>query len=372
MANPGLSKEERRRTLAAYRKHGGRLSKAASELGLSRTTYQSRIDNLRAAGVKLPTITVDVRSAPGGMARKLAETERRASAAESQVEALQADVKRLRAARLQPVPKPKVRRAEREDRVIVIWPDMHGAKQDRAAVAAFLGDLKRLQPSRGVSLGDMADCGGFLGAHHVLGFVAEAADTYEEDTEAVNKFLDAVQGVSPFEDGLDWVEGNHEHRVEKWAITSALRNGQDAAFLRDRFAPEVLCKAKARGIRYYRRAEFYDGMPVQGAFRIGKLGIMHGLLNGNGAPDQVLNKFGMNMVYGHTHRIASKVRRTSDGQIGAWNIGTLARLQQHYAHGAPTDHAHGYAVVFMARSGAFQLIQVSIVNGVSLLPELKI
>jgi len=304
--------------------------------------------------------------------KRLAVERARADAAERKADDLAEDIARVRAARRQPVVKPKVRRTEKEDRVVVIWPDLHGAKQDRPAVAAFLGDLKRLQPSRGVSVGDMADCGGFLGAHHVLGFVAETDDTYEEDTEAVNGFLDSVQNAAPLQDGLDWVEGNHEHRVEKWAITSALRNKADSGFIRDRFAPEVLCKAKERGIRYYRRAQFYDGMPVQGAFRIGKLGIMHGLLNGNGTPDQVLNKFGMNMVYGHTHRISSKVRRNADGQIGAWNIGTLATLQQHYAHGAPTDHAHGYAVVFMARSGAFQLIQVSIVNGVSLLPELKL
>lgn len=370
MANPGLSKDEMRKTLDALRRCAWNQSHAATEMKIGRQAMQSRVRALRERGYHIPTPVSGAHGSQGGMAKRAADADRRAEAAEKRADALQADVKRLRAARLQPVPRPKIRRAEKEDRTIVIWPDVHGAKQDYGAVAAFLGDVKRLDPDICVGLGDLADCGGFLGAHHVLGFVAETSDTYEEDIEAANKFLDAASSAAPRAD-LHLIEGNHEHRVEKWAITTTLRSPRDSKWMRDRVAPDVLLRAKERGARYYRRSETYDGMPVQGAFRIGKLGIMHGLLNGNGTPDQVLNKFAMNMVYGHTHKIASRIKRTGVGTLGAWNLGTLAKLQQFYAHGAPTDHAHGYGVAFMSRSGNFQMVPVSIVDGVSLLPELK-
>lgn len=371
MAFPRLSAEESKRTRQALRRCGWNQVHAALDLNIGLEALKTRIRTMRTRGINVPTARTELRTKAGGLAKKLTEAESRAVAAEKRADALQADVKRLRSARLQPVPKPKIRRAEKEDRVIVIWPDVHGAKQDQAAVAAFLGDVKRLDPDEGVGLGDLADCGGFLGAHHVLGFVAETSDTYEEDIEASNKFLDAFQASAP-RAGMRLIEGNHEHRVEKWAITTTLRSPRDSKWMRDRVAPDVLLRVKERGARYYRRAETYDGMPVQGATRIGKLGIMHGLLNGNGAPDAVLNKFAMNMVYGHTHKMQSRVKRTGVGMIGAWNLGTLAKLQQFYAHGAPTDHAHGYGVVFMARSGLFQMVPVSIVDGVSLLPEMKV
>lgn len=330
-------------------------------MGIAVPTMHARVRRLRAAGHKIPALTPQ--AARAVVASPTAELKE----ANQRIRELLDDRARARAVKPIPRPRPKVRRSEKEDRTIVIWPDLHGAKQDPAAVAAFLGDVKRLQPDRGVSLGDLVDVGGFLGAHHVLGHVAETAETYEEDIAAGNAFMDAVQAAAAFPDGLDWISGNHEHRVERWAVTTALRSQRDAGFLLGRVAPEVLMRAKERGVRYYRRGETYDGMPVQGAFRIGKLGLFHGLLNGNSTPDQVLTKFGMNTVFGHTHRVAARVRRTAAGTIGSWNIGTLSKLQQLYAHGAPTDHCHGYAICDMARSGAFQMTQVLIVDGVSLL-----
>jgi hypothetical protein len=86
----------------------------------------------------------------------------------------------------------------------------------------------------------------------------------------------------------------------------------------------------------------------------------------------VLNRFGFSVAYGHTHQMASKVRPWNGAAIGAWNLGTLAKLQPLYAHSSPTLWTHGYGVFVFSKTGNFQAIPVTIVNGVSLLPELKL
>jgi len=60
----------------------------------------------------------------------------------------------------------------------VIVPDTHGSQCDPAAIAAFLGDVERLQPREIVMMGDHLDCGGFLAEHHVWGYVPECDYTY--------------------------------------------------------------------------------------------------------------------------------------------------------------------------------------------------
>lgn len=363
MAPPTLSTRVLDETFAALKRCDWHQGDAARELGLQKSAIFHRVRMLRERGWHVPSF-----AAPGGPAKsKELPLSGQLKEERQRVKALEEENARLRAARVQPIPRPKVRRREKEDRVIVVWPDLHGARQDPGAVAAFLGDVKKLQPDRGVSLGDLLDCGGYLAQHHVLGFVAETAESWEEDVEAGGKFLNAVQEAATFPEGLDWIEGNHEHRVEKLCVTTALRSSRDAKALLERESPATRLRVKERGIRYYRRAETYDGMPVQGAFRIGRLGLLHGFLRGNSTPDRVVARMGGNAMYGHTHRIASRITRTGQGTVGAWNIGTLARLQMHYQHSDPTDHAHGYAVVDMARSGAFQVTQVLIVDGVSLL-----
>ena len=127
--------------------------------------------------------------------------------------------------------------------VRVIIPDSHGSAIDRRAAAAFLADLKRLDPAEIVMLGDHVDCGGFLAQHHTLGYVAQTDYSYAEDLEAANNFLDAVQAAAP-KAAIHYIEGNHERRIETWAVTQTLRHSKDAETLRRAFPPEVRLRLK--------------------------------------------------------------------------------------------------------------------------------
>ena len=257
------------------------------------------------------------------------------------------------------------RRRTGSDIVRVVIPDTHGCLIDKVAVSAMLADIKLLDPQEIILLGDHVDCGGFLAQHHVMGYVAETDYTYEEDLAAAKEFLDALQVAAP-NAKIEYLEGNHERRVETWCVTQVLRHKKDAEGLRRLLAPEFRLGLKERGITYYRQGEFYDDLPVPGVIKRGKCFFFHGVSTAKNAVVATVDKIAGNCVFGHTHRAQSNiVRRISTGIVGAWNPGCLCQLQPLWQHTAPTDWSHGYAVQLVAQSGAFLHLNIPIIEGQS-------
>ena len=249
------------------------------------------------------------------------------------------------------------------DIVRVLIPDTHGAKIDRKAAAALLADLKTLAPHEVIFLGDHVDCGGFLAQHHVMGYVAETAYSYEADIAHANAFLDQVAAAAPGA-RLEYIEGNHERRVETWAVTQTLRHQKDSELLRKQFAPEFLLKLKDRGIPYYRQSEFYDNLPVPGVIKRGKCFIFHGISTAKNAVAATIARIGGNCVSAHTHRAQSDIiRMVGTGVIGSWNPGCLCEMQPLWQHTAPTNWTQGYAVQLVSASGAFLHLNIPVLGG---------
>lgn len=362
MAQPPLPPAEMRRRLKAWRQAGGNTTAAAVALGVSRSTIQSTINvAVRQGLVKRREIvaggaTVKTKGVDFNLDRK---------AFEKQIAELTAEVDRLRAVKRVRYPKaPKISRGP-DDFIRVIKPDTHGMYANAAAFSAFVADMKMLSPHEVIDGGDFSDCGGFLSQHHALGYVAMGSYTYEQDMEAVNAQYDAMQAAAP-RARFETLEGNHEQRIERWCIDQTLGNGRDAEGLRQRNAPEYLCRFKERGVRYYRMADFHDGLPVRGTIRRGKCFFVHQPPRGCGSPGAIARRFGGCVVYFHTHQSREELVRTVVADtIGAFNPGCLAELQPLYCHTEPTNWSHGYGVQLVARSGAFLHINVPIINGVS-------
>ena len=258
----------------------------------------------------------------------------------------------------------------KEDFLRVIIPDTHGSKADAGALAACLGDIAAMNPDEIILLGDHVDCGGHLAQHHVLGYVAESSYTYEADIAATRAFLDAISLAAP-QAKIEYIEGNHERRVETWCMTQTLRHSKDGEFLRRAFAPEFLLKLKERGISYYRQGEYYDGLQLPGTIKRGRCYFTHGSSTSKQATTTMLSLFGGNIVFGHTHREqSSSARPVHSGTIKGWNPGCLCELQPLWCHTFPTSWTHGFAVQSVARSGEFLHLNIPIIDGKSLLGQL--
>lgn len=361
LPNPVTPKESARRT-KAIKAAGYNVRQASRDLGISQATlnrWWHREQGTTPGG----DVSTKPPKAPKVEKAVSDEIKRLTAERDQAVEQLQA----TRAAKVDIIRPGKVRAKLKGDITRVIIPDSHGSHIDRAAAAAFLADLKRLDPDEVIMLGDHLDCGGFLAQHHTLGFVAETLSTFADDVAACNQFLDQIQAAAP-RAHVTYLQGNHCERLEKFCITATLRNHADAQFMLDLYGPQAVLHLKQRGIEFIHSGTFYDGLTMRGAIKRGLCLFTHGYAFGKMATLDHVRQLGISCVHGHSHRSQSAVIKTvGAGTIGGWCPGTLAQLQPYYKHTAPTEHTHGYGIQYQARSQKFLTLNVPIVNGESLL-----
>lgn len=308
--------------------------------------------------------------------RQLGIAKEKAKAAEAQAKSLEKrldkaseSVNKLRKTGFR-IPTGKRRGRASKNFVRFIIPDTHGCVVDKPAIAACLNDLETLCPDEIIMLGDHLECGGFLAQHHTLGYVAQTEYTFDEDVRATNILLDEIQKRAS-KASIDYLEGNHERRIENWCVTQAMKGKQDAEFLRKMFSTESVLSLAKRKINWFRQGQFYDGLSLPATIKRGHCYFTHGSSTAKHAAAAHVSKFGGNVVYGHTHRADSCIVRTVDsGVIGAWSPGCLCVLQPLWMHSNPTDWSHGYGLQLVNSDGSFLHINVPILNGKSYLEPL--
>jgi len=256
----------------------------------------------------------------------------------------------------------------------VIVPDSHGCFVDQSAASAMLADIAMLKPSSIILLGDHLDCGGFLAEHHTWGYVAETDYTFEDDCQATNQFLDALQSAAP-QAAIEYLEGNHERRIEKWIVTDALRSGKgsrgDVKMLNTLFSTETVLQLDKRKIPIYKQGQWYDGCHVPGTILRDNCYFTHGQFTSKAAAAAHLAKYNSNIWFGHTHRMDMATKRTvASGPIGAWNPGCLCQLQPYWMHQNLTDWVNGYGIQLVQKGLGHLNLQIPIIEGVSYLSPL--
>lgn len=297
----------------------------------------------------------DARQEVAGLKKRIKELEK---LTESQGEAL----KEARAPRVA-IKVGDAPTSESGDFCRVIIPDSHGCYIDHDAAAAFLADLEVLSPREIVMLGDHLDCGGFLAQHQTLNFIPEASYTFEQDVAACNQFLDEIQSRAPHAK-IHYILGNHEARISRWCIKQTMNNPDDAAMLYKTFGPEQVLHLDSRDISVYRPWEYYDGLSVPATFKLGHCHFTHGICASQNAAKDTLQKFGGNVVFGHSHRRDSyTINNVSAGILGAWNPGCLCVRQRLWQYPQVSQWSHGYGVQLVRENGDFLHINVPIING---------
>lgn len=252
----------------------------------------------------------------------------------------------------------------------LIIPDSHGSHMDEMAAAALLRDLDYLKPRERIWLGDHLDCGGFLAQNYTWGYVAEANYTFADDVAAANRFIDAVCEKTPRSVEDEYIEGNHERRIERWCITEALRNKKDADYLKDRFGVATQLHLKKRGFNHYEQGKTYFGFSVPATIRKGHCVFTHGSVNARRPACKMLAKFATNVAFGHNHCGDIVHDTLLEKDVMAACCQSLCKRQPMWKHTDPSTWSHGYALQVCLPNGMFLHINVPIVNGQSLLGPL--
>lgn len=335
----------------------GSQRKAAGKLGMARTTLQEHIKK------------IERQSVTGVTTEEARATKARIESLERIIDKQAEQIEQLRGSKFR-MPIGPARKQKGKNYVRVAIPDTHGCIIDKSAISAVLSDLEIISPHEVIMLGDHLECGGFLAQHHTLGYVAQTEYTFEDDVIACNMLLDSIQRLAP-NGTIDYIEGNHERRLENWCVTQSLKNKGDAAYLRRMFSAESVLSLEKRGINWIRQGKYYDNLPLPATIKRGHCYFTHGISTAQHAAAVHVRKFGGNVVYGHTHRVDEyTVRTIKAGTISAWSPGCLCILQPLWMHTNPTDWAHGYGVQLVNEDGTFLHINVPIIDGKSYLQPL--
>ena len=308
------------------------------------------------------------------MRSKLKQLEEELKRERSVRELLEQTLERLRGSRVKLKLTQKARSSKGGVTLRVIVPDSHGCFVDQSAASAMLNDIKLLKPSSIILLGDHLDCGGFLAEHHTWGYVAETDYTFENDCDATNQFLDELQSAAP-QATIEYLEGNHERRIEKWIVTDVLRSGKGSRSsvktLNSLFSTESVLQLTKRKIPIYKQGQWYDDCHVPGTILRDNCYFTHGQYTNKAAAAAHLAKYNSNIWFGHTHRMDMATKRTvASGPIGAWNPGCLCQLQPYWMHQNLTDWVNGYGIQLVQRGLGHLNLQIPIIDGESYLSPL--
>jgi len=362
--NSPVPTEELQRAVNAFATIGTKTGAAAS-LGLPVATFRNRLWLAETQG-----IMAECESKEAKLATVASITAKEVGRLQKENAALTKQIEKIRTARPLVIPKREKIKLGGAASIRVILADTHGRHVDTSALSAVMSDLEQMNVDEVVLLGDHLDCGGWLAQNHTLGYVAETEDTFEDDVEATNTFLDELQKRTKCA-ATSYIEGNHEHRIEKFCVTSALRSNKDAAFLLKRIGPQYVLGLEKRGIRFIHRGTYYDGLPIPGSIRLGKCVFTHPSEAPKYASSTFLKKYGGNVVFGHTHRVDATIGfSVMAGTIGAWGVGCLCQRQPMWMHTNPTDWSHAYGLQLVGDDGDFLHITVPVINGVSYLQPL--
>jgi predicted phosphodiesterase len=242
----------------------------------------------------------------------------------------------------------------------MILPDAHIPNHDEKAMACVLEAYRILKPKRVVVLGDWLDCEQF--SSHGVSTMAElrAHRFVDDELDPCRAILDKLQKNR---NELIYIEGNHEARIERWAVQWGSRLGPD---IYDLMAPRKLLgegRKKFTWIPYKGQLSHYEITP--------DLWAIHGWSFAKRAAAIHQEKaVSVSIVHGHTHRQQSETRRdpTNNRVLKAWSPGCLSKLQPLYMANNPTAWVHGFSLVYVGRN-SWTDYTITIQDGRCILPD---
>jgi hypothetical protein len=240
---------------------------------------------------------------------------------------------------------PKRPRPSRKKYYAMVVPDVHvGYVTDLPTYSVGGWDLmiQALKANAGrlthwIQLGDF---GNWESMSHWQSLRAEQA-FIAEDVALCNARLDEVEAITK-EHGIKVVllEGNHEVWLSSFEAKYPA--------LRDSISPKKVLRVAERGWTWVPENHFYA---------LGDLYFTHGHCRGVKNPRDMIRRFGVSVMYGHTHHYATESERTLRGEHAAWTMGCLASIDPPppYARGEhPGGWVHGFGFVQVRANGHFQ------------------
>lgn len=236
---------------------------------------------------------------------------------------------------------------------IIIIPDTHHPHEDIRSLKAVEGLMADWRFDEWIHLGDLMD---FDMISRFNKDVLRKLETRRllKDYEHANTFLDRHQKIIKSNNKnakFTLLEGNHEYRME--VLIDHMPN------LEGLLEVDKQLYLEERGINWVR------SWSQSKLHKVGKLYFHHGDYVSKYHANKMLDTFGVNIAYGHTHDSQSYERVTKgDGNPNkAWAMGHLADVKKlGYTRGRPNNWTQMVGIAEIRPDGNFTLLQIPIVN----------
>ena len=229
---------------------------------------------------------------------------------------------------------------------------------DERALGVFYKFAKDVRPDKIILAGDIIDF------HELSSFSKDPLhiERLDQELDIAEKYLKELRRICPKAE-IEYLEGNHEFRIKKYIFdkadtlggSSRIRQAIDMPHLLGLYELDIKYIPCAVGtgrwasvytkvgdlyVGHFNQVKSWAGMTAKG----------------------LVDKMGVNVMQGHTHRMGSHIRKTLDGRyIGGWENGCLCDLSPKYTSTA--DWCHGWSVVIKKKnSKRFQVIQLPLVD----------
>lgn len=228
----------------------------------------------------------------------------------------------------------------------IVANDFHYPFHDPKMVSLWQKFIKDFKPDTIIINGDLLD-------------MWELSD-FDKDPRNESKFTKEVElGKNFFKDlryelpqaHIVYVFGNHEYRFQKYLI-------RHAAAISELLSLEDLLKLDDVDI------EVANSGLKESFYPYGHLYISHFnkvSQHGGWTAKQLVDKYMVSILHGHTHRVGSNLRSTLDGRtLGGWDNGCMCDLKPQYIL-AP-NWCHAFSVVYKWPDGRFQVIPIPVIK----------
>jgi UDP-2,3-diacylglucosamine pyrophosphatase LpxH len=228
---------------------------------------------------------------------------------------------------------------------IVFISDLHYPFIDKKIVELVIDKfLPDIQPEYLILGGDMID---FYGISRFAKDPRRALDT-QKDIDGLHGLLVKIRGLLP-DTKIIYLEGNHEYRMTtyKWTKAPAM------TYIRA-LGLEQLLGLKDLDIPFISYNKYWNYK---------KIYFVHGDViskHSGYTAKNMLDKWGVNVVFGHCHRTGKHNHTTLNGNQGAWESGCLCDTNPEYVKGK-ANWQQGMSVVDYYKDKIFYVHNIDIV-----------
>lgn len=244
----------------------------------------------------------------------------------------------------------------------IVIPDMQVPYQDNESLAAVEKYMKSQKFDYYINLGDFLDLD-CISSHNKNNLRQVEGKRILKDYEEANKILDRHQKIVRKNNPkakFYLLEGNHEYRIERYIDANPQLEGMVEV--------EKGLRLDERGFEYIRCCKTGEHLSI------GEANFHHGIYTTKYHTNKMVENFGSNIFYGHTHDIMSfsKVLRGKDQTIVGQSLGCLCQYEQSYIKKNPTNWQQGFGIFYFFPNGFFTYYTPRIFNGRFVAPDGKV